>query len=73
MFKEDVLKKLISDFGEIQAAIYCRMESAKNAYLFEDCVKKGEDVLCTQYDYERDCGKMQRKNYQITLKFKLWK
>ena len=68
MFKEDVLKKLISDFGEIQAAIYCRMESAKNAYLFEDCVKKGEDVLCTQYDYERDWWKDAEKKLSDNIK-----
>jgi len=68
MFKEDVLKKLISDFGEIQAALYCRMESAKNAYLFEDCVKKGEDNICTQYDYERDWWKDAEKKLSDNIK-----
>lgn len=57
MNKEDLLKKLISDFGEIHALLFCRMESAKYAYLFEDCVKSGEDTICTQYDYERDWWK----------------
>jgi hypothetical protein len=54
MFKEDILKKLISDFGETQAILYCRMESAKNAYLFQECIDNGEDLTCMQYDYERD-------------------
>lgn len=54
MFNEDLLKKIISDFGEVQALLYCRMESAKNAYLFEDCIKSGLDNTCTQYDFERD-------------------
>ena len=54
MYNEDLLRKLISDFGEVQAMLFCRMESAKNAYLFEECVKNGEDNSCTQYDFERD-------------------
>jgi hypothetical protein len=57
MFNEDVLKKLISDFGEIPAMLYCKMESARNSYLFEECVKTGADNTCTQYDYERDWWK----------------
>ena len=54
MFNEDVLRKLISDFGEVQAMLFCRMESARNAYLFEECIKNGDDNTCTQYDFERD-------------------
>lgn len=68
MFNEDVLKKLISDFGEIQAALYCRMESAKNSYLFEDCVKSGADNTCTQYDYERDWWKNAEKKLSDNIK-----
>lgn len=45
------------DFGEQQAMLYCKLESAKNAYLFENCIKSGEDNTCTQYDYERDWWK----------------
>lgn len=57
MYNEDVLKRLIIDFGEQQAMLYCKLESAKNAYLFENCIKSGEDLTCTQYDYERDWWK----------------
>jgi hypothetical protein len=57
MYNEDVLKKLIIDFGEQQAMLYCKLESAKNSYLFENCIKSGEDNTCTQYDYERDWWK----------------
>lgn len=57
MYNEDLLKKLISDFGEMHALLFCRMESAKNAYLFEECIKNDEDPICTQYDYERDWWK----------------
>lgn len=57
MYNEDVLKRLIMDFGEQSAIIYCKLESAKNAYLFENCIKNGEDNTCTQYDYERDWWK----------------
>lgn len=68
MFNEDVLKKLISDFGEIQAALYCRMESAKNSYLFEDCMKTGSDNTCTQYDFERDWWKNAEKKLSDNIK-----
>jgi hypothetical protein len=37
--------------------LYCKLESAKNSYLFENCIKSGEDNTCTQYDYERDWWK----------------
>lgn len=57
MFNEEVLKKLISDFGELNAMLYCKMESAKNAYLFEHCIKNELDNSCTQYDFERDWWK----------------
>lgn len=57
MYNEELLRKLIADFGESNAIIYCKMESAKNAYLFDECVKNGEDNTCTQYDYERDWWK----------------
>jgi hypothetical protein len=57
MYNEDVLKRLIIDFGEQQAMLYCKLESAKNSYLFENCIKSGEDNTCTQYDYERDWWK----------------
>lgn len=57
MYNEDVLRKLIMDFGEQYAMIYCKLESAKNTYLFENCIKNGEDNTCTQYDYERDWWK----------------
>lgn len=57
MYNEDVLKRLIIDFGEQQAMLYCKMESAKNAYLFNNCISNGEDNTCTQYDYERDWWK----------------
>jgi hypothetical protein len=69
MNKEDLLKKLISDFGELQAMLYCRMESAKNAYLFEDCVKNRQDVTCNQYDYERDWWKDSEKKLSDNIKF----
>ena len=69
MLKEELLKKILSDFGEVQAMLYCRMESAKNAYLFEDCVKKSEDLTCTQYDYERDWWKDAENKLSDGLKF----
>jgi hypothetical protein len=68
MYNEDLLKKLISDFGEMQAALYCRMESAKNTYLFEECVKAGEDLTCTQYDFERDWWKAAEKKISDNIK-----
>jgi len=67
MFNEDLLKKLIHDFGELQAKLYCKMESAKNAYQFEDCVKTGEDNTCTQYDFERDWWKEAEKKISDNL------
>lgn len=57
MLREDLLKKILSDFGEVQTMLFCRMQSAMNAYLFEECVKKGEDLTCVEYDYERDWWK----------------
>lgn len=68
MFNEDVLKKIISDFGEVHALLYCRMESAKNAYLFEDCIKNGQDNTCTQYDFERDWWKNAEKKLSDNIK-----
>lgn len=59
MCNEELLRKLIADFGESNAIIYCKMESAKNAYLFDECVKNDdvEKNQCFAYDYERDWWK----------------
>ena len=68
MFNEDLLKKLLHDFGEQETMLYCRMESAKNAYLFDECVKNGQDNTCTQYDFERDWWKDAEKKIKDNLK-----
>lgn len=64
MYNEELLKKLLADFGIEQTIAYCKMESAKNSYLFEECVGQGEDLTCTQYDFERDWW----KNAELKLK-----
>ena len=68
MFNEDLLKKLLHDFGEQEAILYCKMESAKNAYQFEECIKNGEDNTCTQYDFERDWWKEAEKKLLNNIK-----
>ena len=69
MYNEDVLKKLIMDFGEVQAMLFCRMESARNAYLFEDCIKNKSDDECKEFDFERDWWKEAEKKLSDNLKF----
>jgi hypothetical protein len=69
MYNEDVLKKLIMDFGEMQAMLFCRMESARNAYLFEDCIKNKSDDECKEFDFERDWWKEAEKKLSDNLKF----
>jgi len=68
MYNEELLKKLIHDFGEAHALSYCKMESAKNAYLFEEFVKANEDLTCTQYDFERDWWKEAEKKLSDHIK-----
>jgi hypothetical protein len=68
MYNEELLKKLMQDFGEANAALFCKMESAKYTYLFQDCLEKGEDNTCTQYDFERDWWKMAETNLNKTIK-----
>lgn len=62
MYNEEVLKKLMQDFGEANTILFCKMESAKYTYLFKDCLEKGEDNTCTQYDFERDWWKLAEEN-----------
>jgi len=57
MYNEQLLIRMIADFGVDQTIAYCKMESAKNSYLFEECIASGEDLTCTQYDFERDWWK----------------
>ena len=54
MYNEDLLKKLLVDFGESQTIQYCKMEAARNAYLFEECLKNKTNEECKEYDFERD-------------------
>jgi hypothetical protein len=68
MYNEELLKKLMQDFGEANTILFCKMESAKYTYLFQDCLEKGEDNTCTQYDFERDWWKMAETNLNKTVK-----
>jgi hypothetical protein len=68
MYNEDVLRKLISDFGEMQAMLFCRMESARNAYLFDECVKSGTKDECTEFDFERDWWKQAETKLNDAIK-----
>lgn len=68
MFNQDLLKKLLHDFGEAETMLYCKLESAKNAYLFDECVKEGKDLTCQDYDFERDWWKDAEKKIKDNIK-----
>ena len=68
MYNEELLKKLIQDFGEANAMLFCKMESAKYSYMFDDCLKERSEDGCIEYDFERDWWKLAEKNLNKTVK-----
>ena len=54
MYNNDILKNIIIEFGNKEALIYCKIESAKNKYLLNECITNNGDVLCDGYDFEKD-------------------
>jgi hypothetical protein len=56
MFNKEILDELERQFGVTSVILFCRMESAKNELLYQDCIKSGDNE-CVEYDFERDWWK----------------
>ena len=67
MFNKEILDELVRQFGVTNVILFCKMESAKNELLYQDCMKAG-DSECVEYDFERDWWKIEGHQLMENLK-----
>jgi hypothetical protein len=67
MFNKEILDELVRQFGVTNVILFCKMESAKNEILYQDCMKGGDNE-CVEYDFERDWWKKEGNELTQNLK-----
>ena len=77
MFNKDILDELVRQFGEEATILFCKMESVKNAMLFDSTeADKQHNPEPNEWKFERDWWKENGEKLEgtrISKQFKLIK
>ena len=70
MYNKEILDELVKQFGEEQTIVFCKMESVKNAMLFDSAEEKHFPEP-SEWGFERDWWKTNGELLQVTRVAKL--